>query len=177
MDSLFSLNWERMFSMDTPLLEIFLRGTIMYLGLFIMLRVIRRRESTELGVTDLLVVVLLADAAQNAMAGEYTSITDGLLLVATIVGWSFVLDWLAYHFPLVQRLVHSPPLLLVKDGQIMRRNLRKEFLTEEELESQLRKQGVDDMRQVKRSYMEPDGRISVITADGQQHGAVEDQAA
>jgi uncharacterized membrane protein YcaP (DUF421 family) len=177
MDSLFGVNWERMFGMDTPLLEIFLRGTIMYLGLFIMLRVIRRRESTELGVTDLLVVVLLADAAQNAMAGEYSSITDGLLLVATIVGWSFVLDWLAYHFPLVERLVHSPPLLLVKDGQIMRRNLRKEFLTEDELQSQLRKQGVDDVGQVKRSYMEPDGRISVITADGQEHSAVEDKAA
>src|SRR5436190_402906 len=79
MDGILNVNWERMFGLDTPLLEIFLRGTIMYLGLFLMLRVIRRREAAELGVTDLLVVVLLADAAQNAMAGEYTSITDGIL--------------------------------------------------------------------------------------------------
>jgi uncharacterized membrane protein YcaP (DUF421 family) len=51
-----------------------------------------------MGITDLLVIVLIADAAQNGMAGEYRSLTDGLLLVATIVAWSYALNWLAFRF-------------------------------------------------------------------------------
>jgi uncharacterized membrane protein YcaP (DUF421 family) len=135
----------------------------MYLGLFALLRFVHRREAAGMGITDLLVIVLLADAAQNAMAGEYTSITDGLLLVSTIIGWSYALDWLAFRFPAIERIIHPPPLALIKDGKLQRRNLRQEFITEDELRSQLRQQGVTDFSQVRRSYIEHDGRISVIT--------------
>jgi uncharacterized membrane protein YcaP (DUF421 family) len=117
------IDWETIFSPSTPLLEIFLRGTIVYLSLFVLLRVILKRESGTVGITDLLVVVLLADATQNALANDYTSITDGILLVLTIVFWSYFLNWLGFRFPRIQKWVHPPPLPLVKDGEILYRNL------------------------------------------------------
>ena len=153
-----------MFALQTPLLEIFVRGTVTYLALFLLLRLLRR-EISSFSMTDLLVVVLLADAAQNAMAGEYRSVTDGLLLIATIIGWSFTLDWLGFHVPAMERLVHPPALPLIENGHL-RGNLRRQFITEEELQSQLRREGIEDVAQVKKAYIEGDGSISVIRRDG-----------
>ena len=111
---------------------------------------------------DLLVIVLVADAAQNAMAAEYKSITEGIVLVATIFAWNYALDWLGYRYRWVYRLLHPAPLLLVKDGRVQRRNLRSELLTLDDLREQLREQGIDDVGQVKRCYLEADGHLSVI---------------
>lgn len=169
MDGFFNIDWAAIFLPETPLLEIFLRGSVMYLGLFLLLRVILKREAGTVGITDLLIVVLLADAAQNGMAGSYRSVTDGLLLVATLIFWAYFLNWLGYRFPRFQRLVHPPALLLVENGRMLKRNMRKEFITEDELLSMLREQGVDDVSAVRRAFMEGDGKISVITGDHQRH--------
>jgi uncharacterized membrane protein YcaP (DUF421 family) len=121
-----------------------------------------------MSVTDLLVVVLIADAAQNAMADDYRSLPDGILLVATILFWSFAVDWLGFHYKPIHRLLVPPPLPLIKDGQIIRRNMKQELVTEEELKIQLRQQGVDDISKVKLACMEADGRISVVARDGEE---------
>lgn len=169
MDLFGSVDWGKLLMPDTPLLEIFVRGTVMYLGLFLLLRLVLKRQSGGVGITDLLLIVLLADAAQNAMAGDYTSVTDGFLLVVVIVFWSYALDWLGYHVPLIHGLVHPEPLLLVKDGQMQRQNMRRELITKEELMSELREQGLEDVSQVKEARMEGDGRVSIIKMDGEQH--------
>jgi uncharacterized membrane protein YcaP (DUF421 family) len=157
-----NIDWKALFLPDIPLIEIVLRGSIMYLSLFILLRIILKRQSGTLGITDLLLITLLADASQNGMAGEYKSIPNGILLVATIIFWNFALDWLSYKSPILQRLIEPPPLLLVKNGQLLRRNMRKELVTDEELMVQLREQGVSDISNVKEAYMESDGHISVV---------------
>jgi uncharacterized membrane protein YcaP (DUF421 family) len=164
-----NVDWGQVFIPKTPILEIFVRGTVLYLALFLMLRFVLKREAGAVGITDLLLVVLLADAAQNAMADDYRSITDGLLLVATLVFWSYALNWLGYRFPAIQRLVHPPPLLLVRDGQMLKRNMRKEFVTEDELLGMLREQGVADIAEVREAFMEGDGKISVVTEDHRSH--------
>jgi uncharacterized membrane protein YcaP (DUF421 family) len=146
---------------DTPILEIILRGTITYAALFAMLR-IAKRQASSLGTPDLLVIVLIADAAQNAMAGQYTSVGDGILLVGTIVFWAYALDWLGYHLPAVERILHPPPLPLIEDGRTLPRNLKAELLTTEELMSALRSQGVDDIAAVERAYLEGNGQLTVI---------------
>lgn len=169
MELIGQIDWHGIFVPDMPLLEIFVRGTVVYLALFALLRGVLQRQAGGVAVTDLLVVVLIADAAQNAMAGEYRSVPDGILLVATIIFWSYALDWLGYYFPSVGRLVHPPPLPLVKDGRLLHRNMRKELITRDELMTQLREQGVEDLSCVKTAHMEGDGRISIVTANGQPH--------
>ena len=164
--SVLDLDWSRIFVPTTPPLEIFLRGSLIYLGLFTLLRIVLKRETASLNITNLLVIVLLADAVQNGISAEYHSITEAFFIVITILFWSYALDWLAYRFPWFQSLVHSPPLLLVRDGRMLPRNMRQELITKEELMELLREQGVDDITEVKRAFIEGSGRISVIKDNG-----------
>jgi uncharacterized membrane protein YcaP (DUF421 family) len=145
----------------TPLLETLLRGSVVYLSLFALLRFTFKREAGGASITTLLVVVLIADAAQNAMADDYTSITDGVLLVLTILGWSFLLDWIGTRFPALATLTHPHPLPLVEHGRLLRGNMRRELINEEELWTQLRHQGVKSLDEVEQAYMEGDGQISI----------------
>jgi uncharacterized membrane protein YcaP (DUF421 family) len=123
---------------------------------------ILKRQMGTLGMTDLLLITLLADASQNAMAGEYTSLADGFVLVCTIIFWNYAFDWLSFKFEWFNRLIEPPSLPLVKNGNMLRKNMRRELITEEELMQQLREQGLDDLSKVKEAYIESDGRISVI---------------
>lgn len=161
-----SPDWAKMFAIDMPLLEIFIRGSLTYLGIFVLLRIVLKREAGTLGMTDLLVVVLIADAAQNGMAGYYTSITDGLLLVCTILFWSWLLNLVAYRSKWLARLIHPQALTLVRDGMLNKRNLRQELITHEELMSTLREHGVNSVEEVAEARMEGDGQISVIPKKG-----------
>jgi uncharacterized membrane protein YcaP (DUF421 family) len=147
---------------DTPVLEIVIRGSITYLTLFVLLRVLGKRQAGGVGVTDILVIVLIADAAQNAMAGQYTSVADGLILVATIIGWAWALDWLAYRFRRIERFVYPGPLRLIEDGRPIPENLRAQLLTHEELMSQLRAQGVNHIGEVESAYLEGSGTLTVV---------------
>ena len=161
MRALFQIDWNAVFVPTVSVTEIVLRGSFVYLLLFFVLRMLRR-EAGALGISDLLVVVLIADAAQNAMSSEYKSVTEGAVLVGTIVAWDYSLDWLGYRFPALQRLLRPAPLQLIKDGRVLRQNLRKEMITMEELLGQLREQGVESVGEVKRCCLEGDGHISVI---------------
>ena len=156
------IDWQEIFVPQTHLAGVILRGTLTYITLFVILRFLLKRQSGMIGIADLLVIVLIADAAQNAMAAEYKSLTEGGLLVLTIVFWNYFLDWLSYRFPAFQRLVRPPPLKLIKDGQMLPRNMRQEMITTEELNSQLRQQGIESCDEVKEAFIEGDGRISVI---------------
>ncbi len=165
MDKLFSINWQAIFvpSMSVP--ELIVRGSLVYLALFSVLRFLPGRQLGTLGIPDLLVVVLFAEAAQNAMASTYTSITEGAILVGTVIFWSYLLNWLGYKLPKFQQFLNPPPLLLVKNGRMILRHLERELITEDELMSQLRQQGVEFLADVKKAYLESDGSISIITSD------------
>jgi uncharacterized membrane protein YcaP (DUF421 family) len=167
------MDWESIFLPDVHLFEMILRGSVMYIALFVLLRIILKRQTGSLGMTDLLLITLIADASQNAMAGEYKSLPDGIVLVGTIIFWSYTLDWFGYKFPWFGRFIEPPPLPLIKEGKLLRRNMRRELITEEELMSQLREQGLDDFGKVKEAYIESDGRISVVAYEQTKQGKVE----
>lgn len=153
--------WHDVFVPTNSVLEMFVRGTIMYLVIFALLRFVLKRQTGALSIPDLLLVVLLADAAQNGMADEYRSVTEGIMLVGTIVFWNFAIDWLGFHFAAIGRLVRPAPLLLIKNGQLMRRHMRQELVTMDELMSKLREEGIGSPAEVSEAYIEGDGNISV----------------
>jgi uncharacterized membrane protein YcaP (DUF421 family) len=165
MEPVFGVDWHAMFVPALGLLEVIVRGTIMYLSLFAILRFIGRRQAGHFGPADLLVIVLIADAAQNALGKDYQSVTEGVVLVCTIVGWEYTLDWLAWRFPALRSILKAPALTLVENGRVLERNLRKEMLCREELMSQLREEGVEDLSAVKVARLEGDGRLSVIKTE------------
>lgn len=150
---------------DVSLLETVVRGVLMYLAIFVLLRVILRGRTSAVTVSDLLVLVLIADAAQDAMASQYTSITNGIVLVATIVLTSFSVDWLAYRSETIRRFVHPDRQPLISNGRLMRKVLQQELMTEDELMTQLRLNGVESVEEVKAAYLEGNGEVSVIKRD------------
>ena len=151
-----------LFEVRVPVAEIVIRGSAIYWFLFLVFRFIIRRDIGALGIADVLLLVILADASQNALAGEYKSITEGFILLATIIGWNMLLDWLSFRYRIVNRFTTPRALLLVRHGRFVQANLRREHLTPDEVMSKLREQGIAHLRQVRHAYMESDGQISVI---------------
>lgn len=166
MEKLFAVDWAELFIPTHSLLEMIVRGSLMYVALFLILRFVMKRQTGSLGIADILVIVVIADAAQNAFAKQYQSIGEGIVLVGTIVFWDFFIDWLGFTYRPIGRLLQPPPLPLIKNGKMLPRNMRQEFITVDELQSQLRKEGVERIADVKSACIEADGDISVIKKPG-----------
>src|SRR5882757_701309 len=88
-----------LFELTVPVWELAIRGSAMYWFLFLAFRFVMRRDMGSVGIADILLLVIVADAAQNAMAGGYESVSDGMILVGVLLGWNFFLDFLGYRFP------------------------------------------------------------------------------
>jgi uncharacterized membrane protein YcaP (DUF421 family) len=151
-----------LFEVHVPVLELMLRGTLVYWLLFLIFRFLLRRDVGAVGIADILLLVIVADAAQNAMSGGYDTVAEGAILVLTIVGWNWLLDVLSYRFAAVRRFTSPGRLTLIRQGVPQRRNLRREFITLDELHEKLREQGIEKISEVKAAYLEGDGQISVI---------------
>ncbi|MFT4045530.1 MAG: DUF421 domain-containing protein [Solimonas sp.] len=175
MSKLWSIDWHALFVPSGSLAEIVLRGTLIYLFLFTLMRVLHR-EAGQFNIADLLVVVIIADAAQNGMAGTYNSVTEGVVLIATIVAWDFTLDWATFRFAAVRRLVQPQSVALIRDGNIQWRAMRRELITETELMGRLHQDGLQNVEDVYRCYVEADGKLSVISFEQAKANAGRQQA-
>lgn len=165
-----NISWSDLFLPQQGLLAMFVRGTVIYWFVFLLLRMAGRREVGSLGVADLIVLLLVADAAGSSMSGDSDALLDGMTVVVTLVSWSFLADRAAYYFPVLRRVLESDRVCLVKDGRIQRSGMRSEFITRAELLEALRLKGIDDLTQVRRAYMESTGEISVIKRNA-PHGS------
>jgi uncharacterized membrane protein YcaP (DUF421 family) len=159
---IFGSDWSSVLASDTPIFELFVRSTALYFFVFVLMRSTLRRSAGELSMLDFIFVLLVTNGAADAMTGGGTSVTSGIVVVATIVGWNYTLNSLSYRIPAVERLLSPQPLQVVRDGELLRRNMRREFLTEQELRGQIREEGIEDLSHVKAAYIEGDGNISVI---------------
>lgn len=156
-----TIDWSSVFTPSLGLAEIILRGSLMYLGLFAVLRLVARRQAGSFGPADLLVIVLIADAAQNGL-GDYGSVTEGLVLVLTIVAWEYAIDWLRYRFPKLRPILAAQPITLIENGKLQTANLAHEMIPEEDLRSLLREKDVLSYDEVQLARLEGDGRLSVV---------------
>lgn len=110
---------------------------------------------------DLVFVLLIAEAASHAL-GDFTSISDGLIMIVTLMAWNWLINAISYRVPAIERLVSAPSIEVVRDGKLLRRNMRREYLTEAELISHLRTEGIEGLSEVRSARVESDGRISVL---------------
>lgn len=161
------IDWESLWIPSEPLLEIVIRGSAIYLALFFALRFLPRRTIGGVGPSDLLVIVLIADAVQQGMAGGYHSITEGLVLAGVICAWATFIDRLDYRFP-HWNLAQAGPMKLIANGKFLRKNLERQQITEEELCAQLRQHGQDSPEGVASAVLEGDGHVSVILRNREQ---------
>jgi uncharacterized membrane protein YcaP (DUF421 family) len=156
------VDWDGMWAFTVSPWELVLRGTLMYWLIFTLLRLGGRRDLGSFGAADVLLLVLIADAAQNAMTGGYESVAEGGVLVSTLVFWSVAIDRICYYFPVMERVFAPKRICLVKDGRLQHRGMRREHITEEELMAELRSQGVGALHNVSRAYMESNGAVSIL---------------
>lgn len=154
--------WHELLVPTHSLLDLFLRATTMYIGIFCLFRIILKRQSGNMSTPDLLLIVLISEASQNAISSDYKSVPEGIVLILTLAFWNFAFDWMEYHFTWFARFVRPKPLPLIEDGKVLRRNLRQEFVTMEELEANLRAHGLLSPSEVAKAFMEADGKVSVI---------------
>jgi uncharacterized membrane protein YcaP (DUF421 family) len=170
-----AVQWDQLFVFTTSPIELFIRGSVIYFFILVLMRTLRREPGT-VGIADLLMVVLIADASQNAMAGDYRSILDGLVLILTIVFWNYLMDWLTLRFPGLERFTYPQAIPLFQNRTMNQSNMRKQFVTQEQLLSMVREHGIDDLAKVKAVLIEGSGHVSVIPMedDGGEKGQ-EDQ--
>jgi uncharacterized membrane protein YcaP (DUF421 family) len=141
----------------------------MYLAIFVLLRIFRR-QAGSFSIADLIVIVIIADAAQNGMAGDSKSVTESLLLIGTIIFWNYFLDWLGFQSKSFRRILDPEKLPVVEDGKFLRENMRRELITTDELMSQMRESGIEHVSEIKTAHLESDGRFSFIKKNDDKAG-------
>lgn len=154
-----------MFDMTMPLWELFVRGTIIYLALIFLVRVIPKRKAGHISPNDMLTLIILGGMGTDAIMGGSSSVIEALLMVGLIIGWGYVFDAIEARSPLLQRVLRDRQTTLIDRGRFIRQNMRRELVTEEELMAVLRKEGVADVSRVRSACLEADGEISVIVED------------
>ncbi|WP_439612752.1 DUF421 domain-containing protein [Reyranella sp.] len=157
-----SIDWRSIFMPELGVAELLVRGVLMYSIVFVLLRLVLRRNVGGIGTMDVLVIVLVSELAGQGFLPDSRSIVDSAIVILVILSCSYTIEWLQYRFPAFERLTREPKLKLIEDGHLLRQNMRREFVTEEELMAQIREKGCEDCREIKAAYIEADGRISII---------------
>jgi uncharacterized membrane protein YcaP (DUF421 family) len=154
--------WHNLFVPDLSVAEKIIRPVLIYMFLVVAVRAAGRRELAQLNSFDLVVLMMLANTVQNATIGNDNSMVGGLIGVSALLAVNWVVVRFLYRHPTVDRLLEGGPVELIRDGRVLRRQLEREVITEEELMEAVRKQGLRDAADVDRAVLETGGTISVV---------------
>jgi uncharacterized membrane protein YcaP (DUF421 family) len=158
-----------LFRPETHWLLLVLRSLAVYVFLTVSLRVAGRRELAQMTTFDLVLLLVLANAVQNSINAGDNSLGSGLICASTLLAANFAVGEAAYRWRWFERLVQGRPCVLVRNGKIVMRNMKRERITIEELRSALRKQNIDGVSQCKQAVLESDGTLTAVRHDVTQH--------
>jgi uncharacterized membrane protein YcaP (DUF421 family) len=147
-------------------MDIVLRATVMFAFLFGLLRLMGKRELGQMTSFELVTLVVLGDLIQQAITHNDFSLTGAVLAVSTFAFWGTVLGWVSYRWPRAERWIEGAPRVLVRDGELIEANMKRDRLTRRELESEMRIAGIARLSDVAWAILEPEGKISFIRRDG-----------
>ncbi len=153
-----------MFSLTVNGFEIIARTLIIYASLLLVLRVAGKREIGQMATFDLVVILLISNAVQNAMVGSDVSVTGGLIAAGALIGANYGVATARERVTWLREAVEGSPTVVVSDGKLMRQNIRREGLAEEEVLMAIREHGLDSIGEVRLAVLETDGSISVVQA-------------
>ncbi len=154
-----------MFTMGSPAWGIAVRTIVVYVAVFAGLRLMGKRELGQMTVFDLVVILLIANAVQNAMVGPDSSLQGGLLAAAVLLVANRGLAGVRVRFGRWGRFIEGTPTILVQNGQYVDANMRKEEVEPEEVEMAVREHGLESVQSVQLAVLELDGSISIVPAD------------
>jgi uncharacterized membrane protein YcaP (DUF421 family) len=143
-------------------MDIVLRASAVFVILYLLLRLLGKRELGQLTPFELLVMIVMGDLIQQGVTHNDFSLTGAMLAVATFGFLALLLSWITYMFPAMERLLDGEPRVVVRDGAIITDNLRRDRMTRAELESEMRLAGIASLKDVAWAIIEPQGKISFI---------------
>jgi uncharacterized membrane protein YcaP (DUF421 family) len=153
------------FDLTTPWWEIILRTAVVYVVVLVLLRLAGKRELGQMSPVDLVVILVIANAVQNAMTGGDNSLIGGIVAATTLVSMNIAFSRVAHRIPYIAHLFESEPTALIKNGKQIKRNLERENVNMDELMMSAREHGIEDLAGVDAAYLERDGSISIIPKD------------
>lgn len=142
--------------------EVCLRTLLVYFGLLLAMRLAGKREVGQMKPFDLVTLLIISNAVQNAMVGPDTSLVGGLVAAFVILLLNYAVGRARRRYQLAQRLFEGSPTLIVYDGRFVADHMRREDLSEEDVLQAMREHGVDQLSEVKSAVLEVDGSISII---------------
>jgi len=147
------------------LLDVALRTSVVYLALLIGLRLTGTRQLGQMSTFDLVLLLIIANAVQNAMVGPDTSLAGGLVAAGVLITWHRVIDWWRLRSRGMSKLLAGEGIMLIHGGRILEEHLVRAGITHDELRQALREHGVPSVQDVMLAVLEPDGAISVVRYD------------
>ena len=150
-------------------IHIIISTACVYFFIIVALRILGKTELAQLSVTDLIFVLLISNAVQNAMVGSDTSLTGGLIAASSLFIINFLLKRLKYKFPIFKNLIEGEPVLLVYNGKMINENCKKSEITEEEILQAIREHGSHSIEEIDSLILESDGNISVVSNEYRHH--------
>ncbi|HVA38802.1 MAG TPA: YetF domain-containing protein [Candidatus Dormibacteraeota bacterium] len=154
--------WHDILTLAGPWWSIPLRTAAVYLVLLIGVRITGKRQIGQMTLFDLVLLLMLSNAVQNAMTGPDDSVTGGVTAAAVLLLVNGVVSRITFYSRSARKLVEGEPTIVVRDGVILRENCKRELLTPEEIETAMREHGIHDLGEVGLAVLEIDGSISVI---------------
>ena len=143
-------------------MDIVIRATVIFFALYLIVRLLGKRELAQLTPFELIVLVVTGDLIQQGVTHNDFSLTGSILAVATFAFWASVLSWITYLSRRAERMLDGEPRVIVRAGRILTENLRHYRLTESEIQSEMRLAGIAHMSDVAWGILEPKGKISFI---------------
>jgi uncharacterized membrane protein YcaP (DUF421 family) len=143
-------------------MDLVIRATVIFFFIFLITRVSGRRELSALEPFDLILLIVLGDLVQQGITQSDESVTGTLIVISTITLLSVIVSWVSFRSGKVRLVTEGEPIILVQDGRIIERNLRRERLTHGDLEEQARRQQVASVADIRWAILEKEGTITVI---------------
>ena len=147
---------------DVHPLNLVIRAAVVFLAVLILLRISGKRQVGQMGATEFVAILLISNAVQNSMNGGDNSLSGGLLLAAVLILLSLGISYLTYKSRFFESIFEGTPRMLVHDGKLLEKNLKKELLSKSELRTLFRKQGIHHFNEAKSAVLEADGTLSII---------------
>jgi uncharacterized membrane protein YcaP (DUF421 family) len=143
-------------------MDIVLRATVIFAFVLILMRVLGRRELSDLQPFDLIILVVIGDLVQQGVTQNDFSMTGAILAVGTIGILSVATSWFSWRFPRARPILDGLPVVLLEDGKPILGNLKRERITIEELAAQARIQQIDALDKIRWAVLETNGKVSFI---------------
>jgi uncharacterized membrane protein YcaP (DUF421 family) len=158
--------WQNLVSLSVDPVNLIVRAVVVYLAVLLLLRLSGKRQIGQMGPTEFVAVLLISNAVQNSMNGGDNSLLGGLLLALVLVALSALISYLTYRSRVFSAVFEGTPTLLIHHGALVRKSMARERMSESELRTLLRKQGLHDLGEIENAILEADGTLSVTKTRG-----------